>query len=63
LSALPDKVKEVPYPVVAALEDYSASDIKLLVDEAARIALKRKELIQTGTLLAALERVPASVTA
>jgi len=63
LSALPDKVKEVPYPVVAALEGYSASDIKLLVDEAARIALKRKELIQTGTLLAALERVPASVTA
>jgi transitional endoplasmic reticulum ATPase len=49
--------------ISAALEGYSASDIKLLVDEAARIALKRKELIQTGTLLAALERVPSSITA
>jgi transitional endoplasmic reticulum ATPase len=49
--------------IAAALEGYSASDIKLVADEAARIALKRKELIRTGTLLAALERVPASITA
>ena len=48
--------------VAAVLEGYSASDIKLLVDEAARIALKRTEPISTGTLLAALERVPASIT-
>jgi SpoVK/Ycf46/Vps4 family AAA+-type ATPase len=44
------------------LEGYSASDIKLLVDEASRIALKRRELISTSTLLAALERVSASIT-
>ena len=48
--------------VAAVLEGYSASDIKLLVDEAARMALKRTELISTGTLLAALERVGASIT-
>jgi transitional endoplasmic reticulum ATPase len=48
--------------VAAVLEGYSASDIKLLVDEAARMALKRAELISTGTLLAVLERVPASIT-
>jgi transitional endoplasmic reticulum ATPase len=49
--------------IAAVLEGYSASDIKLLVDEAARIALKRTELITTNTLLAALERVAASITA
>ena len=49
--------------ISAVLEGYSASDIKLLVDEAARLALKRKALIETRTLLAALERVPASITA
>ena len=49
--------------ISAVLEGYSASDIKLLVDEAARIALKRRELITTNTLLAASERVAASITA
>ena len=48
--------------VAAVLEGYSASDIKLLVDEAARMALKRKELITKTTLLATLGRVPASIT-
>jgi transitional endoplasmic reticulum ATPase len=48
--------------IAAVLDGYSASDIKLLVDEAARMALKRKDLIETTTLLAALERVPASIT-
>jgi transitional endoplasmic reticulum ATPase len=48
--------------IAAVLEGYSASDIKLLVDEAARMALKRTERISTGTLLAVLERVPASIT-
>lgn len=48
--------------IAAVLEGYSASDIKLLVDEAARMALKRREFIATGTLLAALKRVPASIT-
>lgn len=49
--------------IAAVLEGYSASDIKLLVEEAARMALKRQGLIATRTLLAALERVPASITA
>jgi AAA+ superfamily predicted ATPase len=49
--------------VAAVLEGYSASDIKLLVDEAARIALKQKDPITTDTLLAAMERVAASITA
>jgi AAA+ superfamily predicted ATPase len=48
--------------IAAVLEGYSASDIKLLVEESARMALKRTDLISTGTLLAALERVPASIT-
>jgi transitional endoplasmic reticulum ATPase len=48
--------------IAAVLEGYSASDIRLLVDEAARMAIRRTELISTGTLLAALERVPASIT-
>jgi hypothetical protein len=49
--------------IAAVLEGYSASDIKLLVDEAARMALKRTELISADTLLTVLERVPASITA
>jgi AAA+ superfamily predicted ATPase len=44
------------------LDGYSASDIKLLVDEAARMALQRREPISIDTLLAALERVPASIS-
>ena len=49
--------------IAAVLEGYSASDIKLLVDEAARMALRQKETISTKTLLATLDRVPASITA
>ena len=49
--------------IATVLDGYSASDIKLLVDEASRMALKVAENISTGTLLAALERVPASITA
>jgi len=49
--------------VAVVLEGHSASDIKLLVDEAARMALKRTEPISTASLLAALGRVPASITA
>ncbi|MBZ5635167.1 MAG: ATP-binding protein [Acidobacteriia bacterium] len=48
--------------IATVLDGYSASDIKLLVDEASRMALKRAETISTSTLLAALERVPASIT-
>ena len=48
--------------IAAILEGYSASDIKLLIDEGARMALKRGEPISTGTLLAVLERVPPSIT-
>lgn len=49
--------------IAAVLEGYSASDIKLLVDEGARMALRRTALITTDTLLAAFERVPPSITA
>ena len=49
--------------IATVLDGYSASDIKLLVDEASRMVLKVAETISTGTLLAALERVPASITA
>jgi ATP-dependent 26S proteasome regulatory subunit len=48
--------------IATVLDGYSASDIKLLVDDASRMALKRAETISTSTLLAALERVPASIT-
>jgi SpoVK/Ycf46/Vps4 family AAA+-type ATPase len=48
--------------IAAVMEGYSASDIKFLVDEAARAALKRHGPISTATLLSALERVPASIT-
>jgi transitional endoplasmic reticulum ATPase len=48
--------------VASVLDGYSASDIKLLVEEAARIGLQRREPISIDTLLAALERVPASIS-
>jgi SpoVK/Ycf46/Vps4 family AAA+-type ATPase len=48
--------------LAAVLEGYSASDIKLLVDEAARMALRRGEPISVENLLAVLELVPASIT-
>jgi AAA+ superfamily predicted ATPase len=48
--------------IAAIIEGYSASDIKFLVDEAARIALKKLEPISSETLLLALERVPPSIT-
>src|ERR1051326_5064190 len=48
--------------IAAVLEGYAASDIKLLVDEAARIALRQTAPISTETLLGALDRVPASIT-
>jgi len=49
--------------IATVLDGYSASDIKLLVDEASRMALKVAETISSETLLAALVRVPASITA
>jgi transitional endoplasmic reticulum ATPase len=48
--------------IATILDGYSASDIKLLVDEASRMALKRAETISASILLAVLERVPASIT-
>jgi AAA+ superfamily predicted ATPase len=48
--------------IATSLDGYSASDIKLLVEEASRMALKRAEAISTSTLLAAIKRVPASIT-
>src|SRR6202158_4041836 len=44
------------------LEGYSASDIKFLVDEAARSALEKETAISTEILVEALRRVPPSVT-
>jgi len=48
--------------VAAVLDGYSASDIKLLVDEAARMALQKRAPISSLTLLAALARVPPSIS-
>jgi transitional endoplasmic reticulum ATPase len=48
--------------IAAILDGYSASDIKFLTDEAARMALARSEPISTETLLAAMGRVPPSIT-
>jgi transitional endoplasmic reticulum ATPase len=44
------------------LEGYSASDIKFIVDEAARNALERATQISTEILMQALKRVPPSIT-
>lgn len=49
--------------LAARLSGYSASDIRFLVDEAAREALKRKSKITSGCFTAAAARVPASVPA
>lgn len=46
-----------------ALVGYSASDLQFLVDEAARIALKRQTPILTDSLVSAMERIQASVPA
>jgi len=48
--------------IAAVLDGYSASDIKFQADEATRMALARSELISTETLLAAMGRVPPSIT-
>jgi AAA+ superfamily predicted ATPase len=45
-----------------ALEGYSASDIRFLVDEAARDALKRREDIASESFRSAMARVQPSVT-
>jgi len=49
--------------IAATLDGYSASDIKFLVDQAARAAIESKAEISGEILLAARVRVPASVTA
>ncbi|HUW13286.1 MAG TPA: ATP-binding protein [Anaerolineae bacterium] len=49
--------------IAGALEGYSASDIRFLVDEAARQALLVGGLISSTVLLEACSRVPPSVTA
>ena len=49
--------------IASVLKGCSASDIKSLVDESARMALKRAELISARTILETLDRVPASITA
>ena len=48
--------------VAMVLDGYAASDIKMLVDEAARLALAANEPISTENLLSAMQRVPASIT-
>jgi transitional endoplasmic reticulum ATPase len=47
--------------LAAKLSGYSASDIRFLVDEAAREALKNKTKITAACFAAAAARVPASV--
>ena len=47
--------------VATGLDGYSGSDLRFLVDEAARAAEQRDLPISTAILLAARERVPASV--
>jgi len=48
--------------VAAILDGYSASDIKMLVEESARAACEVASPISTPTLLDALRRVPPSIT-
>lgn len=48
--------------IAAVLDGYSASDLKLLVDEAAHLALDRHVPISTDILLDAMRRVPPSIT-
>jgi transitional endoplasmic reticulum ATPase len=48
--------------IAAVLDGYSAADIKFLADEAARLALLESALISTETLLAAMSRVPPSIS-
>lgn len=50
------------FAVADVLVGYSASDIKFLVDEAARFALGRGAPISTETIMEARRRVPPSVT-
>ena len=45
-----------------ALECYSASDLRFLVDEAARDALAKKEDISYDSFRAAMAKVPPSIT-
>jgi len=49
--------------IAATLEGYSASDIRFLVDQAARIAIGLNAEISTDMVFAARRGVPASVTA
>jgi AAA+ superfamily predicted ATPase len=48
--------------VAVVLDGYSASDLKLLVDEAARLAFELEAPISTEMLLNAIRRVPPSIT-
>jgi transitional endoplasmic reticulum ATPase len=48
--------------IAAVLDGYSASDLKLLVGEAAHLALDRRAPISTAILLDAMRRVPPSIT-
>ena len=48
--------------VAMVLDGYAASDIKMLVDEAARLALAANQPISTENLLCAMQRVSASIT-
>ena len=49
--------------VALDLEGYAASDLRLLVDEAARAAMEANAPISDALLFAATERVPPSITA
>jgi diguanylate cyclase (GGDEF)-like protein len=48
--------------VAEALDGYSASDIRVLVDNAARLALQKRQEITEDLLCVAMEAIPPSVT-
>lgn len=63
LSGRPTTTKFDYDRIAASLEGYSASDIKFLVDQAARVAIESNVEISEGIVLKARDGVPPSVTA
>lgn len=62
LSGRPTEPQTDLQGIAAILEGYAASDIRLLVEEAAREALERRAEISTDMIIRALGRVPPSIT-
>jgi transitional endoplasmic reticulum ATPase len=62
LSGRPTEARMDLHGIAAILEGYSPSEIRLLVDEAAREALEEGSEISTDMIMTALGRVPPSIT-